>query len=107
MGGNVCKELGVVPYSTIDHHRFYSLWAAYDVEKIGSLSPLAAKKFLREFAEALGTSYNESLADQIISRCSKNGSKIIHFIMILLTEFQQERWAMRISKYGLNIQTSD
>ena len=106
MGGNVCKELGVVPYSTIDHHRFYSLWAAYDVEKIGSLSPSVAKKFLREFAEALGTNYNESLADQIISRCSKNGTKWWNLNMIRadrsnreagLWEFQSKGWSRNLS----------
>jgi len=74
MGGNICKELGIVPNATIDRHRFYSLWAAYDVEKVGRLLPSTAKKFLREFAASFGTTYSDTLAEQIISRCNKSGN---------------------------------
>jgi len=68
----MCKGLGVVPNATIDSKRFYSLWAAYDVEKVGKLSPSTAKQFLREFAAAMGTPYSDTLADTLVARCDTN-----------------------------------
>jgi len=66
MGNNHVRELGIVPSRNISSKEYADIWRRYDKNK-NRLTQKQARKFMKDFCEAVSVKYDKLRADQLIS----------------------------------------